>query len=64
MINSARTIQEFLACACCNGGNSYRIGIACQGYADTWARQNFVGYHNRRETALKDDIDRCIGATE
>jgi hypothetical protein len=25
-------------------GNLYRIGIACHGYADTWAHQNFVGY--------------------
>jgi hypothetical protein len=22
----------------------YRIGVACHGYADTWAHQNFVGY--------------------
>lgn len=27
-------------------GNLYRIGIACHGYADTWAHQNFVGYYN------------------
>ncbi|PKN05240.1 MAG: hypothetical protein CVU74_02795 [Deltaproteobacteria bacterium HGW-Deltaproteobacteria-9] len=26
--------------------NVYRIGIACHGYADTWAHQNFVGYHS------------------
>jgi len=25
-------------------GNLYRIGIACHGYADTWAHQNFAGY--------------------
>ena len=25
-------------------GSLYRIGIACHGYADTWAHQNFVGY--------------------
>jgi hypothetical protein len=25
-------------------GNLYRIGIACHGYADTWAHQNFTGY--------------------
>ena len=24
----------------------YRIGIACHGYADTWAHQNFVGYYD------------------
>lgn len=23
----------------------YRIGIACHGYADTWAHQNFVGFY-------------------
>lgn len=27
-------------------GNLYRIGIACHGYADTWAHQNFTGYYN------------------
>jgi hypothetical protein len=27
-------------------GNLYRIGIACHGYADTWAHQNFTGYKN------------------
>lgn len=27
-------------------GDLYRIGIACHGYADTWAHQNFVGYYN------------------
>jgi hypothetical protein len=27
-------------------GNLYRIGIACHGYADTWAHQNFVGYYS------------------
>ncbi|MFH1081128.1 MAG: DUF6765 family protein [Pseudomonadota bacterium] len=27
-------------------GSLYRIGIACHGYADTWAHQNFVGYYN------------------
>jgi len=27
-------------------GNLYRIGIACHGYADSWAHQNFTGYYN------------------
>jgi hypothetical protein len=27
-------------------GNLYCIGIACHGYADTWAHQNFVGYQS------------------
>jgi len=26
-------------------GDLYRVGIACHGYADTWAHQNFVGYY-------------------
>jgi len=26
-------------------GNLYRIGIACHGYADAWAHQNFTGYY-------------------
>jgi len=27
-------------------GSLYRIGVACHGYADTWAHQNFVGYYH------------------
>lgn len=26
--------------------NLYRIGVACHGYVDTWAHQNFVGYYD------------------
>ena len=29
-----------------NSKNIYRIGIACHGYADTWAHQNFIGYYD------------------
>lgn len=27
-------------------GDLYRIGIACHGYVDTWAHQNFIGYYD------------------
>lgn len=27
-----------------DGKDLYRIGLACHGYVDTWAHQNFVGY--------------------
>ena len=39
--NANRIMDAALA-----SGNLYRIGIACHGYADTWAHQNFVGYYN------------------
>lgn len=32
--------------AALTSGNLHRIGIACHGYADTWAHQNFTGYYN------------------
>jgi hypothetical protein len=40
-------------------GNLYRIGIACHGYADTWAHQNFVGYKNEFN-AMNGPIDAAI----
>jgi len=39
--------------------NLYRIGIACHGYADTWAHQNFVGYLNEFN-AMTGPIDAAI----
>ncbi len=39
--NANRVMDAALA-----SGNLYRIGIACHGYTDTWAHQNFVGYYN------------------
>lgn len=39
--NANRVMDVALA-----SGNLYRIGIACHGYADTWAHQNFTGYYN------------------
>jgi len=40
-------------------GNLYRIGIACHGYADTWAHQNFAGYLNEFN-AMTGPIDAAI----
>lgn len=37
--NANRVIDAALA-----SKDLYRIGIACHGYADTWAHQNFAGY--------------------
>lgn len=34
---------NLLMAAALDSGDLYRIGIACHGYADTWAHQNFVG---------------------
>jgi len=40
-------------------GDLYRIGIACHGYADTWAHQNFVGYFHAFN-GMKGPIDAAI----
>jgi hypothetical protein len=40
-------------------GNPHRIGIACHGYADTWAHQNFVGYLHEFN-AMTGPIDAAI----
>lgn len=40
-------------------GNLYRIGIACHGYADTWAHQNFVGYQSEFN-AMSDPLSAAI----
>jgi len=61
--------------AALTSGNLYRIGIACHGYADTWAHQNFILSKlakfvdpgitkkelKKREATLKKDLDNCIG---
>jgi hypothetical protein len=39
--NANRVMDAALA-----SGDPFRIGIACHGYADTWAHQNFVGYYS------------------
>lgn len=37
----------------------YRIGIACHTYADTWAHQNFVGYHEPFN-AMSGPLESCL----
>jgi len=37
----------------------YRIGIACHGYVDTWAHQNFVGYKDEFN-ALAGPLSRAL----
>lgn len=47
--------------------NIYRIGIACHAYADTWAHQNFAGYHHEFNEMSGPDYKRlvpCIGHGE
>ncbi|MCG8358930.1 MAG: hypothetical protein MI920_25470 [Kiloniellales bacterium] len=39
--NANRVMDRALA-----SGDLYRIGVACHGYVDTWAHQNFIGYYD------------------
>lgn len=45
--------------AALSGGDLYRIGIACHGYVDTWAHQNFVGYYDPFN-ALADPLSQVL----
>ena len=40
-------------------GDLYRIGVACHGYVDTWAHQNFVGYYDVFN-ALADPLSQVL----
>ncbi|MFQ5478757.1 MAG: DUF6765 family protein [Candidatus Binatia bacterium] len=40
-VNANRVIDSAI-----DSNNLYRIGVACHGYVDTWAHQNFTGYYD------------------
>jgi len=52
--NANRIMDAALA-----GGDLHRIGIACHGYVDTWAHQNFVGYYDVFN-ALADPLSQVL----
>jgi len=51
--NANRVFDAALA-----SGDLYRIGVACHGYADTWAHQNFVGYFHPFNAVTENALSR------